>query len=86
MATGKIRSLPGHPHAQHSKRMKRTFTRYHYLLAPVLVCGHCGGKMYGEAQGSGGTGPIRLYYGCSNRRKRLARIPNDKSNAWHPPE
>ena len=64
-----------------SKRMKRTFTRYHYPLAPVLVCGQCGGKMYGEAQGSGGTGPIRLYYGCSNRRKRLARIPNDKCEA-----
>ena len=66
---------------RNSKRMKRTFTRYHYPLAPVLVCGHCGGKMYGEAQGSGGTGPIRLYYGCSNRRKRLARIPNDKCEA-----
>src|SRR2546427_4932962 len=56
---------------RNSKRMKRTFARYHYLLAPVLVCGHCGGKMYGEAQGSGGTGPIRLYYGLRNRRKRL---------------
>lgn len=61
--------------------MKRTFTRYHYPLAPVLVCGQGGGKVYGEAQGSGGTGPICLYYGCSNRRKRLARIPNDKCEA-----
>jgi DNA invertase Pin-like site-specific DNA recombinase len=54
------------------RRMTRTFRRYSYPLAPVLVCGRCGGKMNGESSGRGESS--KLYYACAHRRRQLARV------------
>ncbi len=58
------------------RRTSNTWTRYSYPLTPVLACGRCGGRMHGEMSRNGGRGTVRLYYGCTDRRRWLARNPD----------
>jgi len=61
--------------------MKKSLTRYQYPLAPLLHCGRCGARLYGESQGAGRK-TLKTYYGCSHRRKQSPRLAIER---WHAP-